>query len=93
MQHYKLQYAKEASKDLLKMDRNVARRIVQKLESHCDSENPIKHAKPLTGNLSGLLRYRIGDYRAIFEVDTKGVITILTILTIKHRKDVYRTDI
>ena len=93
MQHYKLQYAKEASKDLLKMDRNVARRIVQKLESHCDSENPIKHAKPLTGNLSGLFRYRIGDYRAIFEVDTKGVITILTILTIKHRKDIYRTDI
>ncbi|MBP6881235.1 MAG: hypothetical protein KBC35_01275 [Candidatus Pacebacteria bacterium] len=35
-------------------------------------------------------RYRIGDYRAIFSVAADGTITLLTILSVKHRKDVYR---
>jgi mRNA-degrading endonuclease RelE of RelBE toxin-antitoxin system len=37
----------------------------------------------------GPYRFRIGDYRAIFDVDENNNIKILLILTIGHRKDIY----
>jgi len=93
MKTYRLQYSYEASKDLLRLDKAIARRIAQKIKSLTDSPEPLSTAKSLSGNLSGLFRYRIGDYRAIFEMNDKGIITILTILTIKHRKDIYQKDV
>lgn len=93
MKQYELQYSKEASKELLRLDGTVARRIVKKIGLYSTSDNPLTYAKQLSGNFSGLYRYRIGDYRVIFEVSEKGLITVLTVLTIKHRKDVYRSGI
>lgn len=53
-----------------------------------ETDNPRSYGKPLTGNLAGLWRYRIGDYRLIAKIkDDK--FTILTI-SIGHRRDIYR---
>lgn len=38
----------------------------------------------------GQYRFRIGDYRATFDLNEEGEITILYILSIKHRKNAYR---
>ncbi|EGF75734.1 toxin-antitoxin system, toxin component, RelE family, partial [Cutibacterium acnes HL099PA1] len=46
------------------------------------------HGKPLTGDLSGLWRYRIGDYRLICTLNDNRL-TILA-LSIGHRRDIYR---
>lgn len=82
-------YTKSSRKDLEKIDNTFARKIVLKIKEYT-SENPLKKSKALTGAFSGLHRYRIGDYRAIFEhVSEKNTITIY-ILIIKHRKDIYR---
>lgn len=52
------------------------------------TDNPRSYDKALTGNLAGLCRYRIGDYRLIAKIkDDK--FTILTI-SIGHRRDIYR---
>lgn len=83
-------YAILAQKDLRSLDRSIAKRIVLKVQAYSDAEDPFAEAKALSGELRGLFRYRIGNYRAIFELDEDGSITILTILRIKHRKDVYR---
>lgn len=53
-----------------------------------ETDNPRIHGKALTGNLAGLWRYRIGDYRLIAEIkDDK--LSILAI-SIGHRREIYR---
>ncbi|MBE3061911.1 MAG: type II toxin-antitoxin system RelE/ParE family toxin, partial [Cutibacterium acnes] len=44
--------------------------------------------KPLTGDLSGLWRYRIGDYRLICTLNDDRLIILA--LSIGHRRDIYR---
>lgn len=89
MKKIQLQYTKHALDDLKQIDRNVALRIAQKIKQNSELENPLVRAKPLSGVLVGVYRYRIGDYRALFELDDHGSIIILSILRIRHRKEVY----
>nr|WP_137154523.1 type II toxin-antitoxin system RelE/ParE family toxin [Rhizobium sp. FKL33] len=44
--------------------------------------------KPLTGDLGGLWRYRVGDYRIICELRDAQLFVL--VVTVDHRKDVYR---
>ncbi len=83
-------YSNVALEQLKKLDAVVAKRIAIKIADNTSQNDPLLRAKPLYGNLSGMYRYRIGDYRAIFMLDGKGKLILLTILSIKHRKDVYR---
>jgi mRNA-degrading endonuclease RelE of RelBE toxin-antitoxin system len=41
-------------------------------------------------NTENLYRFRIGDYRAVFEIDSGSKINIILILAIGHRKDIYK---
>ncbi len=86
---YELFYTKKAWADLQELNIADSRRIVTKLRFFIEQSNPLKHAKPLKGIYKGLFRFRIGDYRAIFSKDAKGNLTVLTIIRIKHRKEVY----
>jgi mRNA interferase RelE/StbE len=43
--------------------------------------------KKLRGALSGLYRYRIGDYRIVYSVESK--IRIISVVWIGKRKDAY----
>lgn len=43
--------------------------------------------KKLKGELEGLYRYRIGDYRLIYKVDKDKIIVF--IITLKHRRESY----
>ncbi len=90
MKKYILRYAPRVHKDLQALDRAVARRIVAKLEKYSESSDPLSNSKALSGKLTGLYRYRVGDYRIIFEIDSEGTLTVLVILQIMHRKDIYR---
>ena len=83
-------YSDKALKNLSALDRQISKRIVRKIEKYGEMTDPLSYAKALVGSLSGMYRYRIGDYRVLFEVDSSGTVTILLILTIKHRKDVYK---
>jgi mRNA interferase RelE/StbE len=90
MKKYILQYAPSVQKDLRALDPVVAKQILQKLEQFVESDDPLGYAKPLVGKLQGLYRYRVGDYRIIFDIDAQGAITVLVILHVMHRKDIYR---
>lgn len=54
------------------------------------SQNPHTHPniKRLSGKLSGLYRYRVGDYRVVYEIKEDNSIVIA--LIIAHRGDVYQ---
>ncbi|QQR65351.1 type II toxin-antitoxin system RelE/ParE family toxin [Candidatus Kaiserbacteria bacterium] len=83
-------YSDDALRQLKKLSPALSKRIVLKIADNVLQDDPLVRAKALQGTLSGKYRYRIGDYRAIFTIDENGNITILTILSIKHRKDVYK---
>lgn len=90
MSRVQLVYTKHALSNLKALDKKIALRIVKKVTANSALDNPLARAKALTGSLQGKYRYRVGDYRVIFTVDATGTVTILTVITIQHRKDIYR---
>lgn len=73
--------------DLKKLDRPVARRILQRIEwlaENLDNAN----REMLTGQFAGLSKFRVGDYRIIYEVVEAEQLLIIHI--VGHRRDVYR---
>lgn len=79
-----IEYKPKALKDLNKLDKQTVSRIrkeIQKLDN-----TPMQgDIKALHGELKGLYRLRIGNYRVIFEVNNNTV----TILNVFDRKQAY----
>lgn len=84
---YSIRLLKPASKELGKLDKTTAQRIVERL--HWLSSN-IRSSKvfPLKGDLSGLFKVREGSYRIIFEIIHSEQMIIIH--SIGHRKDIYK---
>lgn len=75
-------------KQLKKLDAVISKRVLDYLEQIELLDNPRSRGKALTSNLSGLWRYRVGDYRILCRIrDDKPVITVIEI---GHRSTVYR---
>lgn len=60
------------------------KRVATKLRHYADQPDPLEHAERLSG--SGEYRFRVGDYRILFEL-LHGVIWITAI---KRRDEAYR---
>ncbi len=82
-------HTSKAIQDLEQIDSYNAKRITLKIGQYENDPHPLTRAKPLSGNWHNRFRYRIGDYRAIFKYEQNGNDYLVTILRIKHRKDVY----
>jgi len=84
-----IDYTQTARKQLRKLDKPVARRILDFLDNRvAPQQDPRTVGKALTGPLGALWRYRIGGYRVICEIQHHTV-TIL-VIQIGHRREVYR---
>ncbi|OGI20512.1 MAG: hypothetical protein A3B68_03240 [Candidatus Melainabacteria bacterium RIFCSPHIGHO2_02_FULL_34_12] len=85
MPKYEVYFKSSAEKELYRLDSKLIKLVLSKIELL--SFNPRgKGAIKLKGNVS--YRYRIGDYRIIYEIDE--IRKIVTVFRIRHRKDVYR---
>lgn len=85
---YKVIFTERAKKQLKKLDKHISALIIGWLEKNVENcENPRLHGKGLVGNKSGQWRYRIGDYRAICEIQDDKIIVL--VLEIGHRKIIY----
>lgn len=71
-----------------KLDRPTAGRVLDELEEIAKLDDPRSRGKALTGNLAGLWRYRVGDYRVVCDIED-GVLVIL-VVDVAHRREVYR---
>ena len=88
MMGYFIELSKEASDDIDTLhhsDRKLFNRIINKIES---LEKKPYEGKALVGNHKGEFALRVGNYRLVYEIDSKN--HILYILTVKHRKHVYK---
>ncbi len=83
-------YSKKARKDLKVLSKKEAQKIVSKIRYFSEQKDIERYAKKLKPPLDDLFRFRIGDFRVILDINNNNKVTILTILRIKHRKDIYR---
>ncbi|MEK7655759.1 MAG: type II toxin-antitoxin system RelE/ParE family toxin [Patescibacteria group bacterium] len=87
---YEHQWTVDAVRDLERFDSNIADRITKKVSWFCNQNNPLRHAEQLTGQYKGVYRFRVGDYRTLFEKNERGQLVILMILRVKHRREAYK---
>lgn len=80
---YKLIYTKSASKDIKKLDVVTKKRMAKKLLAY--AQEPLSYAKKLTDSSLGTYRWRVGDYRIVFDLDRMNIV----VLRVRHRRDVY----
>ncbi len=81
---YTLLYTKSAVLDIQKLDIVTKKRIKNKLEQYVS--DPLHYAKKLTKADIGSYRWRIGNYRIVFDIDQQHVV----ILRIGHRREIYK---
>ncbi len=74
---WKIEITREAEKELARIDRQEAKRIISYLRNRA-ALNPRQWGKALQGDLSGLWRYRVGNYRVLCEIRDAEV-TVLVI--------------
>jgi len=85
---WQIEFDSEAEIDLKKIDREMQRRIMRYLrERIATGKDPRRFGAPLRRELSGLWKYRLGDYRIICRIEDKKV--AVYVIRIGHRKDIY----
>lgn len=84
---WEILYLARAEKALRKLDQQTARRIRDGLNRLAQLDDPATPCKALSGPLTGLWRYRVGDYRVILDID-RGNVAIVAI-DLGHRSEIY----
>lgn len=83
---YAVVYEPEALADLEKLSQAVCQRIVSKIDWLAENFEQIK-PQPLSNNLSGFFKLRVGDYRVIYEFNS--IEQTITIDRVGHRSQIY----
>ena len=81
---YNVVYKKSVGRDLKKLSKAEAGRIIDAIEGALTSKPESNPA--LKGRFAGLRKFRVGDYRVIYALVGNDIL----VLRIGHRRDVYR---
>lgn len=84
---YKALWHEDALKDLKKIDKKDAEKIIEKVETYL-TKDPLQLGKSLKTHLKGFYRYRIGKYRVIYLIKENELLII--ILKVGKRDEVYK---
>ena len=81
---YRIAFKKSVARDLKKLDRAEADRVLTRLASELPKS--ADSCPELKGKFAGLRKFRVGDYRVIFTIVGDSVL----VTRLGHRRDVYR---
>ena len=84
---YQIRILDVAERELAQLDKTVGRRIVKRIRWLAENIENVK-PMPLTGDLAGFYKLRVGDYRVVYEI--LHVEQMLVIHLIGHRREIYR---
>ena len=86
---WQVRFSENAVKELKKRDRQTARVIKNwVVKNLVDTDDPRACGKALSGNLKGVWRYRVGDYRLFADI-RDNIITVF-IFEVAHRSEIYK---
>ena len=87
---WQIDFDPAALKELTRLGRSVARRIVQFLREPVASlDDPRSVGEALRGDqLGAFWKYRLGDYRVVAEIADRRIVII--VLLVGHRREVFR---
>ena len=81
-------FDERALKELKKLGRQAQRDIIAYLDERvAGNADPRRFGKGLKADLSGLWRYRVGDYRILCQIKDRELIVL--VVAVGHRRDVY----
>ena len=81
---YRLVYTRRAGRDIQGLDPDTKERLGRVLLRY--AEDPLNHAERLTESELGSYRFRVGDYRVIFDLEGDEIV----VLRVGHRREIYR---
>ncbi|MFA6106785.1 MAG: type II toxin-antitoxin system RelE/ParE family toxin [Patescibacteria group bacterium] len=79
-------FTKAAKKELDRLPADTGKRIVEKIIFYCSQSEPLRNAKHLSAVGGKIYRFRIGDYRVVFEAEKNGIL----ITKVEHRGNIYK---
>lgn len=85
---WRIEFTKNADKVMRKLDKSIAARVFDELDAMAKLENPRSRGKALAGNLAGVWRYRVGDYRILCDIQDGRLVVI--VVDVAHRREVYK---
>jgi mRNA interferase RelE/StbE len=84
---WRIEFTRAAARQIAALPLDVRERLRRAIEDRLLAD-PKGQLIPLTGNLRGYAKFRVGDYRLICHRDD-GVLLVL-VVKVDHRRDVYR---
>jgi len=85
---WRVEFHPHAARELRKLGHEARRTIQHYMRKRiATSQDPRRFGHALLGDLKGLWRYRVGDYRIVADIrDTK---VLVMVVTVGHRRNVY----
>jgi mRNA interferase RelE/StbE len=84
---YQIRIQDAAARELAQLDKQVARRLVKRIRWLAANVEAVK-PNALSGDLAGLYKLRIGDYRVAYEILHSEQVIVVHL--IGHRREIYR---
>jgi mRNA interferase RelE/StbE len=81
-----VRFAPEASDQLERLDKPTAQHVLKKIRWMTGRFDQATHL-PLTGNLKGVFKLRVGDYRVLYTFDESEIV----VHVVKHRSEIYKS--
>lgn len=86
---FRIEISDKLNKKIKKMDKSTQRMLYSYIVKNLkDTDDPRKNGKALKGNLKGLWRYRVMDYRLIVDIQDDTLVIIA--FDFAHRKEIYK---
>ncbi len=86
MASYSVELKPSVHKDFRRLPKSVVQRAMRRIEEL--GENPFPQGVEKLEGAQQLYRLRLGNYRIVYEVDTRA--RRITVIYIRHRREVYR---
>jgi len=87
MNRYQIEIKTSAKKELARLPRQIAEKVVERIKWLADNPRP-DGCKKLRGKDS-VYRIRVGDYRVVYSIVDQYL--IIEVIRIRHRREVYKT--
>lgn len=83
---WKWEFTEKARDQFKKLDKTIQKRVIEKLNFWITTEKPLEFAEILVNYDLGTYRFRVGDYRIVFDIEDETIIVLL----VGHRREIYK---